>query len=97
MENVEDRRSSLRLDMEKQLITVSWQGDNDRQYIRDVMCLDISKGGIKFSIERDIEVDTKVKVQFKSNLIESKIFVARVLRSIKQDHGWYDIGLIFNK
>ena len=26
MENVEDRRGSLRLDMEKQLITVSWQG-----------------------------------------------------------------------
>ena len=61
------------------------------------MCVDVSKGGIKFSIERDIEVDTQVKVQFKSNLIESKIYVTRVLRSIKQDHGWYDIGLIFNK
>jgi len=97
MENVEDRRDSLRLDMEKQLITVSWQGENERQYIRDVMCLDISKGGIKFSIERDIEIDTQVKVQFKPHQIDSKIYLARVLRSVKQDHGWYDIGLIFNK
>ncbi|SFB97940.1 PilZ domain-containing protein [Pseudoalteromonas denitrificans] len=97
MANIEDRRAFLRLDMEKELITVSWFDTNERQFIRDVMCIDVSKGGFKISIEREIAVNTEVKVQFKSHLKQSKIYVAKVLRAIKQDHGWYDIGLEFIK
>ncbi len=93
IEQPPERRSSNRLDMEKELISINWLDQQDKLHQRDVMCLDVSQGGLKISLERDLPLDTQVNIQFKARSSTTKVFKAVVLRSQLLAHGWYDIGL----
>jgi c-di-GMP-binding flagellar brake protein YcgR len=92
-----ERRSSLRLDMEKQLISISWQNTSGKTSNRDVMCLDVSNGGLKISLETYIEAGTEVQVKFSQSDLPEQAYVANVIRCIQQPHGWFDVGLQFKK
>jgi hypothetical protein len=89
-----ERRSSLRLDMEKELITLTWL-DQGNEISRKAICLDVSSGGLKVSIDRHIATDHVVDITFKSKNGQSNSIKAKVLRCIEQAHGWYDIGFMF--
>lgn len=91
-----DRRSSMRLDMEKELISIVWQDQQGQPQSRDVMCVDVSNGGLKFSLEQSIAIDTPVQVFFKPRQTLTTLRHATVIRVQQQPHGWFDIGLIFS-
>ena len=92
-----ERRSSARLDMEKKLITISWIDELGETLTRDVMCIDVSNGGLQIELERPLEIGAIVIVIFTPNLAQCQSFETRVLRSVQQKHGWFNIGLQFIK
>jgi len=42
-----ERRSSFRLDMEKELVDIMWQDENGQE----IICLDFSRGGLKLDCD----------------------------------------------
>ena len=92
-----DRRSSLRLDMEKELISIHWLDAKGMQQNRDVMCVDVSSGGLRFSLEQSNPIVAQIEEHFKPRQPLTTKRLATVIRSEQQDHGWFDIGLIFSK
>jgi len=92
-----ERRSSLRVDMEKQLVSISWIEETGTTITRDVMCIDVSNGGLQIELERSIPIDTLVVVLFSPNRTSCRSYETRVLRTLQQEHGWFNIGLQFIK
>lgn len=89
-----DRRDSARLDMEKQIISISWN-EGDEDYSRDVMCFDVSGGGFQIEMEKPLPIGTRVSVLFSPYHPECRTYAAEVLRLTRQEHGWFNIGLQF--
>lgn len=87
-------RQSIRLDMEKELIELSWTTKDGTHISRNAMCIDVSNGGLKVNIDRPIELDTHVKVVFKDKLGGSNIMYAKVIRETLV-HDWFDVAMIF--
>lgn len=91
--NIEKRRS-LRLDMEKELIGLEWQCEDGKIIKRQAMCIDVSNGGLKVNIDRPIITNQPVKVTFRDKLGASNHFYATVLRE-SEVHDWYDVAMVF--
>jgi len=90
-----ERRSSKRLDMEKQIISISWIENFGNTTTKEVICVDVSNGGLQVELEHPLPIDTTVVVVFTPNRAECQSYETKVLRSIQQDHGWFNIGLQF--
>ncbi|NMP33098.1 PilZ domain-containing protein [Thalassotalea sp. M1531] len=91
-----ERRTSFRLDMEKELIDVTWQDNSGQQFTKKVACLDFSKGGVRIDSDIAMQVDTPVTVIFKGNSPQRQELQGKVLRCIKQDTGWFEVAFIFD-
>ena len=90
-----ERRESLRLDMEKQIVSIHWNSPNGDRLTRDVMCVDVSNGGFQLELDFPIPTDTLVSILFQPHLPESQSYQGKVLRTILQEHGWYNVALKF--
>lgn len=91
-----ERRSSVRLDMEKQVVSITWNDNENQSHTQKVTCLDVSRGGLKLEMAHAIEVNSIVEVQFTADDISNKSFAAKVIRCVQLEHGWYNIGLQFS-
>ncbi len=91
--NEVDRRQSFRLDMEKELVDITWIDESGQARTKKIACLDFAKGGLKVDCDQDIPVSTAVTVVFKSANPSSQKLEAKVLRCIKQPTGWFEIAL----
>lgn len=89
-----DRRESLRLDMEKHLIEISWT-ENSATVTRSVMCFDVSGGGLQIEMDKPLPLNTQVNVQFQPSESASKLFEAQIIRVIRTENGWFNMGLEF--
>jgi len=92
-----DRRQSFRLDMEKEIIDISWIDENNQERVKKIACLDFARGGLKIDFDEPLPLGIKVDVIFRSTETKSKILPAKVLRCIKQDNGWYEVALLLDK
>jgi len=92
-----DRRNSFRLDMEKEMVDISWTNDVNQERIKKVACIDFARGGLKIDFDEPLPLGIKVDVIFRSTETKSKILPAKVLRCIKQDNGWYEVALLLDK
>jgi len=92
-----ERRSSMRLDMEKQIISISWIENFGNIVTKDVMCIDVSNGGLQIELDHPLDIDITVVVIFTPNESQYRSYETRVLRSVQQEHGWFNIGLQFLK
>jgi hypothetical protein len=92
-----ERRSSFRLDMEKELVDIVWQDECGKKYTKKIVCLDFSRGGLKLDCDIALPVQTTVTVIFKSAAANNQKLYAKVLRCIKQDTGWFEIALVLDK
>lgn len=92
-----ERRGSFRLDMEKELIDISWIDENDQERTKKIVCLDFARGGLKLECDIALPVQAAVTVLFKSANINNQKLRGKVLRCIKQDNGWFEIVLILDK
>ena len=91
-----DRRQSFRLDMEKELVDITWTNSAGLKQQRKIVCLDFSKGGLKLDCDQSIELQSDVTVIFKAAVPSSQKLYGRVIRCIKQDNGWFEIALRLN-
>jgi hypothetical protein len=95
-ENLE-RRSSFRLDMEKELVDITWTDENGQDRTKKIICLDFARGGLKLDCDIALPVKTAVTVVFKSANANNQKLLGKVLRCIKQPNGWFEIALILDK
>ncbi|PCI52513.1 MAG: PilZ domain-containing protein [Gammaproteobacteria bacterium] len=92
-----ERRSSFRLDMEKELVDIMWKDENGQENSKKIICLDFARGGLKLDCDIALPVETAVTVLFKSASAHNQKLYGKVLRCIKQDTGWFEIALVLDK
>jgi hypothetical protein len=92
-----ERRKSFRLDMEKELVDIVWTDEKGQEHHKKIACLDFARGGLKLDCDESLPVNTAVTVVFKSANAHNQKLYGKVLRCIKQDNGWFEIGLILDK
>jgi hypothetical protein len=92
-----ERRKSFRLDMEKELVDIVWIDEKGQEINKQIACLDFSRGGLKLDCDQHLPVNTAVTVIFKSANASNQKLYGKVLRSIKKESGWFEIGLILGK
>lgn len=90
-----ERRSSLRLDMENELVAIFITNSHGVEKIKNVSCIDISNGGISINNDEPIAIDTLLKLQTNPRDKACPTYPVKVIRCDIQDSGWYNIGLIF--
>ena len=89
----EERRQSFRLDMEKELVDLTWAHDSGQEVNKKIVCVDFSKGGLKLDCDQSIPINTEVTVRFKAAAANSQILNGKVIRCIEQDNGWFELAL----
>jgi hypothetical protein len=92
-----ERRSSFRLDMEKELVDIIWTDENGQEKSKKIACLDFARGGLRLDCDVALPVQTAVTVLFKSASTNNQKLYGKVLRCIKQDTGWFEIALVLDK
>jgi hypothetical protein len=88
-----ERRSSFRLDMEKELVDIMWVDEHGQEKSKKIICVDFARGGLKLDCDIALPVQTPVTVLFKSASANNQKLYGKVLRCIKQDTGWFEIAL----
>ncbi|MBL4940573.1 MAG: PilZ domain-containing protein [Colwellia sp.] len=92
-----ERRSSFRLDMEKELVDITWTDEKAQERIKKIACLDFARGGLKLDCDIALPLQTAVTVLFRSARPNNQKLYGKVLRCIKQDNGWFEIALVLDK
>jgi len=92
-----ERRSSFRLDMEKELVDIMWTDENGQERSKKIVCLDFARGGLKLDCDIVLPEKTAVTVVFKSADTNNQKLFGKVLRCIKQENGWFEIALTLDK
>lgn len=92
-----ERRTSFRLDMEKELVDIIWTDEKGLEHKKKIACLDFARGGLKLDCDEKLPVNTAVTVVFKSANASNQKLYGKVLRSIKQENGWFAIALTLDK
>jgi len=92
-----ERRRSFRLDMEKELVDIVWTDKSGQEHNKKIACLDFARGGLKLDCDEALPVNTAVTVVFKSANARNQKLYGKVLRSIKQESGWFEIALVLDK
>ncbi|ACA86054.1 PilZ domain-containing protein [Shewanella woodyi] len=64
MEESEDRRHSLRLDMESDKIEVSWQGEDQQLQSTDATCVDLARHGVLFEHQNSFKLGELIEISF---------------------------------
>jgi len=93
----QERRNSLRLDMESQLVAISVINPDGVIKSKTVSCFDISKGGISIINDELLIVGEVIQVQINPQDTSCPTLNARVLRCHMQPSGCYNIGLLFQE
>jgi len=92
-ERDDERRQSFRIDMEKELVDISWTDEQGNIRQRKIVCLDFSRGGLKVDCDQPLPVGVSVEILFKAAHPDSRKLLGKVLRCVKDDSGWYHIAL----
>ena len=92
-----ERRSSFRLDMEKEFVDIMWKDENGQEKSKKIVCLDFARGGLRLDCDIPLPVQKPVTVLFKSASANNQKLYGKVLRCIKQDTGWFEIALALDK
>ncbi len=92
-----ERRSSFRLDMEKELVDIIWTDESGQERTKKIVCLDFARGGLKLDCDITLPEQTAVTILFKSANSNNEKLFGKVLRCIKQDNGWFEIAITLDK
>jgi hypothetical protein len=95
--NESERRSSFRLDMEKEFVDIIWKDESGQEKSKKIVCLDFGRGGLKLDCDMALPVQIPITVLFKSASANNQKLYGKVLRCIKQDTGWFEIALVLDK
>nr|MBL0711572.1 PilZ domain-containing protein [Colwellia sp.] len=90
------RRKSFRLDMEKELIDITWTDDQEQEKTKKIVCVDFARGGLKLDCDIALPIQTKVIIAFNSANSNNQKLFGKVSRCVKQENGWFEIVLILD-
>ncbi|MDO6445306.1 PilZ domain-containing protein [Colwellia sp. 1_MG-2023] len=93
----EERRKSFRLDMEKELVDITWTHDSGQEINKKIVCVDFSKGGLKLDCDQSIPINTEVTIRFKAAAANCQILKGKVIRCLEQENGWFELALKLNQ
>ena len=88
-----ERRGAFRLDMEKELVDVSWTDGGGQPFKRKITCVDFSRTGVRLDSDQEIPLETVMRVTFKASHPDSRAVTGKVIRCLEQDNGWFEIAL----
>jgi len=88
----DDRRGSIRLDMEQAKLSISYQS-GAKHITNEVICLDFAKGGILFNYHDSIPLSTPIAAKYVNHASEEISFRASVGRIEKLPDGTCNIAL----
>ena len=91
-----NRRSTFRLDMEKELVDITWLDVDGRERAKKIFCLDFSCTGLKLDCDEELSIGTAIIVMFTSSNANNQKFAGKVLRCSKQESGNFTIALILD-
>lgn len=92
-----ERRSSFRLDMEKELVDIVWTDESGQERTKKIACLDFARGGVRLDCDIELPVQTAITIVFKSASANNQKLYGKVLRCIQQDNGWFEMALVLDK
>jgi len=92
-----ERRSSFRLDMEKELVDIVWTDESGQERTKKIACLDFARGGVRVDCDIELPVQTAVTIVFKSASANNQKLYGKVLRCVQQDNGWFEMALVLDK
>lgn len=87
-----ERRQNFRIDMESELVDVTWHDVEGQAHQMKCSCEDFSKGGLRIEHDFAIAVDTVVEFKFQADHPESRNIKATVVRCIGLSNGKFSIG-----
>ncbi|MGB0937693.1 MAG: PilZ domain-containing protein [Colwellia sp.] len=93
----QERRQAFRIEMENEIIDISWETTPGELVTRRIACIDFSRGGLKVNCDAAIETDTFVTIVFRAAHENSQKLTGKVLRCLKQNNGWYEVGIQLDK
>jgi hypothetical protein len=88
-----ERRSSFRLDMEEELVDITWLDVDGWERTKHLCCLDFSRSGLKFECDEELPIGTAIMVIFTSSNANNQKFAGKILRCNKQESGKFTIAL----
>ena len=91
LENIE-RRQNFRIDMERELVNISWHDSDGQAHKLQCSCEDFSKGGLRIEHDFAIAIDTVVEFKFQADHPESRFLPAKVVRCIELQNGKFSLG-----
>lgn len=92
---VVERRSAIRLDMEKTLVDISWCDEQAQVRNKKVICVDFSRQGIKLDSDQALTLDSQVSIVIDRDDPLCLCLNGKVIRCIKQANGWFEIALLW--
>lgn len=92
-----ERRRSLRLDMEQELVTIQWLDQLGNEHLEQMVCIDICNGGIAIESNTILSVESTVDVIINPGDTQSPKHTAQIIRCNEQPSGCFHIGLVFLK
>ncbi|NMP16455.1 MULTISPECIES: PilZ domain-containing protein [unclassified Thalassotalea] len=87
-----ERRQFFRIDMEGELVNVTWRDADGQAHKVKCICADFSKGGLRIEYDYPIAVGTVVDFKFQEDHPESRTLQAKVIRCIETKDAIYSIG-----
>ena len=88
-----ERRQSFRLDMEKELVDISWENEIGQTINKKIVCVDFSKGGLKLDCDQSIPINTQVTIRFRAAATNNQIITGKIIRCLKQNTGWFELAV----
>ncbi|KGJ87470.1 PilZ domain-containing protein [Thalassotalea sp. ND16A] len=96
-EDIIDRRQDSRINMEQELVDITWlDGDGQAHQVK-CLCDDFSRGGMRIEHEFAISVNTLVNFKFQADHPESRTIPATVVRCLELINGKFSIGFKMHK
>ncbi|QFU23358.1 PilZ domain-containing protein [Shewanella eurypsychrophilus] len=81
-EDLDDRRTSLRVDMEAERIGLAWHDVNGQQQLADGICIDLSRRGVLIEYKSGFKVGELLEVTFNPDNDKKHTVKGQVCRTI---------------
>jgi len=92
-EEIDERRSSLRVDMEAERITLAWIDENNQEQVDDGICIDLSRRGALVEYKQGFKVGELLAITFNPDNDKKHTVKGQVCRSTSGQPKSYHIAV----
>ena len=83
IEDLDERRTSLRVDLEAERIILAWQGENGEEQTDDGVCIDLSRHGMLIEYKNGFKVGDLLAITFNPDNDKKHMVKGQVCRTTK--------------